>query len=69
MICETCDKSVYAIMSEDLDIYGPMRIFNIADPNDITQDQVEMEVMSLNILRSWMQYSLMLSFCLQFIKQ
>lgn len=41
MINEIFDESVYGIMSADWDIYGPMRIFNIADPNDITQDQVE----------------------------
>ena len=31
MICEIFDESVYAIMSKDWDIYGPMRIFNRAD--------------------------------------
>jgi carboxylesterase type B len=41
MIGEIFDDSLYANISADWDMYGPMRIFNIADPNDITPDDIE----------------------------
>jgi len=41
MVNEVFDENLYAQISDDWDKYGPMRIFNIADPNDITEEDVE----------------------------
>lgn len=53
MLGEIFDESVYQEVSEDWDMYGPMRIFNIANPEDRTQIDVERARQALQFYTGW----------------